>query len=233
MIDQSHLSGVSARKNRSKADHRLKIVVTGFGAFPGAPFNPSQAIAQALYRQSRARLSRAGIDLEIAILPVVFAAIPAHLQAIKINHNPDQILHLGLAARRSKITVETRALNRLSILHCDAEGARAQSPQIDKHAPPLRRVPLSCSSIKQAMSGTGVRISLSQDAGDYICNQTLFLSLHLFPQAGFIHLPKPLRPDRKKGPLPARAPRLNTMTQAVERAILCLARPSAGRTILV
>ncbi|NDA48685.1 MAG: hypothetical protein EBY21_15705 [Alphaproteobacteria bacterium] len=83
------------------------------------------------------------------------------------------------------------------------------------------------------MSGRGVRIALSQDAGDYICNQTLFLSLSLFAQAGFIHVPRLRRLERKISPHIRKAPKLSAMIPVLEQALLCLARSSAQRTILL
>ena len=226
MTDQAHISSPNAPDTSSATDKRLKVVLTGFGAFPGAPFNPSQTLALAVHRQCQARLQRAGIDLEVVILPVVFSAIPSHLTAIKAKSQPNIVLHLGLAARRKKITIETRAINHLSVLHCDAEGRRALAPQIKTEGPPVRRVSLPYRAMQGAMSGRGVRIALSQDAGDYICNQTLFLSLGLFEKAGFVHLPKPRALNRKRASSARQAPPLRAMIAALERALLCLAMPS-------
>jgi len=230
MRDQAHISSSRAHEMPAQGRKSLKVVLTGFGAFPGAPFNPSQTLALAMHRHSRARLQRAGIDLEVVILPVVFSAIPSHLAAIKAKSQPDIVLHLGLAARRKKITIETRARNHLSVLHCDAEGRRALAPQIEAEGPPVRRVSLPYRAVLGAMSGKGVRIALSQDAGDYICNQTLFLSLSLFEQAGFIHLPKPRALNRKRASSARQAPPLRAMIAALERALLCLARPCCVKT---
>ncbi len=225
MTDQADISSPNAQDTSSATDKRLKVVLTGFGAFPGAPFNPSQTLALAVHRQCQARLQRAGIELEVVILPVVFSAIPSHLAAIKAKSQPDFVLHLGLAARRKQITIETRARNRLSLLHCDAEGRRALAPQIEAEGPTIRPVSLSYLALKSAMSGKGVRIALSHDAGDYICNQTLFLSLGLFEKAGFVHLPKPRAMDRKRAPSSRQASPLTAMIPALERALLCLSRP--------
>ncbi|NDA48608.1 MAG: hypothetical protein EBY21_15300, partial [Alphaproteobacteria bacterium] len=66
MRDQAPISSPPAHDRPIQGRKRLKAVLTGFGAFPGAPFNPSQTLALAVHRQCRARLQRAGIDLDVA-----------------------------------------------------------------------------------------------------------------------------------------------------------------------
>jgi pyrrolidone-carboxylate peptidase len=44
----------------------------------------------------------------------------------------------------------------------------------------------------EVLTGLGLDAELSDDAGDYICNHTLYLSLgSSVPSVGFIHLPTP------------------------------------------
>src|SRR5438445_2022144 len=102
----------------------LRVLVTGFGRFPGARHNPTALLVRALGGH-RARLARLGIELERAVLPVKYAEVARKLEELDKTLKPDAILHFGLAARRKFFSIETRALNRLSLLHCDASGARA------------------------------------------------------------------------------------------------------------
>jgi Pyroglutamyl peptidase len=102
----------------------LRILATGFGGFPGVRANPTAMLIHALGGY-RARLTRLGIDLELATLPVRYAGVARKLEELDETLKPDAILHFGLAARRKFFSIETRALNRLSLLHCDASGAHA------------------------------------------------------------------------------------------------------------
>ncbi|ACK50043.1 peptidase C15 pyroglutamyl peptidase I [Methylocella silvestris BL2] len=234
----------------------MRILVTGFGGFPGAPRNPTERIIANLARH-RPRLARAGLELDLSVLPVVYAEIEPRLEALTREAAPDAILHFGLASRRSKLCVETRAFNRISLLRPDAAGAFAQrrlllaggsQTGVDGVQVPSdegRRVP---SGEGQALAGGsqpltgrdqmdpiragrpqsprgaaqslkssapagliaarlrrgGFHAAVSIDAGDYVCNQTLFLSLSCHPNAlvGFIHVP-PLASLRPQSSLAA------------------------------
>ena len=74
--------------------HRpVRILVTGFGAFPGAPRNPSAEIVRRFARE-RDVFARLGIEVETRVLPVVFGAAPVETSGF------DAVLHVGLAGRR-------------------------------------------------------------------------------------------------------------------------------------
>ena len=111
-----------------------RILVTGFGGFPGAPKNPTAQMIADLVRY-RPRLLRAGIRLELAVLPVVYGEIGPRLDTLRQKLRPDAILHFGVAPRRKRLCVETRALNRISLLHPDASGAVAADRTIVAGAP--------------------------------------------------------------------------------------------------
>jgi pyroglutamyl-peptidase len=172
-----------------------RILVTGFGGFPGAPKNPTARMIAELARY-RPQLARAGICLELAVLPVVYAEIGPRLEALARKIQPDAIVHFGVAPRRTRLCVETRALNRVSLLHPDASGARPARRDIIAGAPKSQRSTLPCGQIAAALRRRGFNAALSTDAGDYVCNQTLFQSLHRshapqnrVPLVGFIHVP--------------------------------------------
>src|SRR5947209_15127576 len=103
----------------------LTILVTGFSAFPGAPVNPSAAIVMRLLRRHARRFRLHGIRLQTAILPVVYDEVARELGELVARTHPDAILHLGLASRRKQVSVETRAVNRITTLHPDAARRRA------------------------------------------------------------------------------------------------------------
>ncbi|PNG24987.1 hypothetical protein [Methylocella silvestris] len=266
----------------------MRILVTGFGGFPGSPRNPTERIIASLARH-RPRLARAGLELDLSVLPVVYAALEPRLEALTRETPPDAILHFGLASRRSGLCVETRALNRISLLRPDAagalpqrrvlltggdqigvDGAQVQSGE-SQHVPSesqalagrkrLDRVPRrpspggAAQSLKSSAPAAliaarlrrgGFRAAVSIDAGDYVCNQTLFLSLSRHPDAlvGFIHVPplasrrpqpfllpsgrrtavvSPLAsPRRPHGPAGASWPKRLTLDETVRAAVLAI-----------
>jgi pyrrolidone-carboxylate peptidase len=150
----------------------LRILVTGFGSFPGTRENPTARLIRALGAH-RARLARLGIVLELKLLPVHFAEVMEKLEALDVTLKTDAILHFGLAARQRYFSVETRALNRVSLLHCDVSGARASCRAIVPGAEHIARSTFPARQIEAALRRAGFHVHLSSNTGDYVCNATL------------------------------------------------------------
>ena len=206
------------------ASIRHIVLLTGFDAFPGAPRNPTAAIVAAMEGRT-ARLSRLGIDLRRQIIPVVFDSLDGILQEAVERHRPDTILHLGLASRRSGISVETRAVNRAGPLHPDASGRVA--PQcLAAGGPSALKATYPSVRIAAALRSSGFRAALSRDAGDYVCNAALYTSLRAAaaPQIGFLHVPRPQRLMQPRARTRRRKPTLEELTQATVIAILATAK---------
>lgn len=202
----------------------IRILVTGFGGFPGARKNPTTRLIHALEKY-RTRLARRGIDLELHVLPVIYAQIAPRLEVLARTIKPDAILHFGLAARRARFCIETRALNRVSLLHPDAAGARARRRAIVPGAAAVLRSTFPSCLIAAALLRAGPKANLSNDAGDYVCNETLFISLckAYARSIGFIHVPRLAQPNRPKAALRRRRPSLEEATRAAVIAILVIA----------
>jgi pyroglutamyl-peptidase len=168
------------------------ILVTGFGAFPGAPHNPTADLMRNL-RPLEGRLARLGIKLERRVLPVVYDEIAPRLKALIAETAPDAILHFGLAKRRRAISVETRAVNRLGVRHADAAGRLAQNRNVLPGGAFVRPALAPTNRLNAALRDAGISSKLSHDAGDYVCNQTFYLSLAMAAgtgrAVGFIHVP--------------------------------------------
>lgn len=192
----------------------VRILVTGFGAFPGAPRNPSAEIVRHLARE-REVFARLGIAIETRVLAVVFGAAPVDPSGF------DAVLHVGLAGRRRELCVETRARNRRSLLHRDAAGLHAAGLVLAPGEPRERRARVPVERLVVALRRAGVPARASIDAGDYICNETLWNSLGgSAPLAGFIHVPSP---RRSKVPLEA-------MVRGIASAVRLLAVEARRRS---
>jgi len=208
-----------------------RILLTGFGAFPGAPVNPTQAIVHALATRHRKRLQRAGIDLRTAILPVVYGQVEGAIGSLLAAQNPDVVIHLGLAGRRRSVSIETRARNRLNTIHPDAVRAFAPDMTITKGGEQIVPARWPVQRLATAASRHGLATTPSIDAGDYLCNQALYISLQQHGGlCGFIHVPQlqrnlptahRLRPVRRTGW--QKPPPLPSLTD-LENAILVIIR---------
>lgn len=169
----------------------VRILAAGFGAFPGAPLNPSAAIVGRLSQSSRRLRALARIDLSTAVLPVCWDGAEQRLRALFERARPDVVLLLGVAGRRAALHVETRARNRSSLLRPDAEKRVARDFAIVKGASQFRAARLPIAQVVAALSRSGVRARRSIDAGDYICNQALYLALGCeAARVGFVHVPR-------------------------------------------
>ena len=197
----------------------LRVLLTAFGAFPGAPVNPTMAIARMVERRHGARLARLGIELQTAVLPVVYDGAEARAEGLIASMCPDAVLHLGLAGRRRRLSFETRARNRLSVLHPDAGRRRAGRMLIEPGGPLALASRAPVARCVNAIRAAGAACAPSIDAGDYLCNQTLFASLRTdAPVVAFLHVP---RPGSSRG---TRKIPLARMAEGVTAAILVMAR---------
>src|SRR4051812_27478886 len=101
----------------------LRALVTGFTAFPGAPYNPTPALVRSLAKIRRPAL--ADVAIATHVFPVTYDAVDRELPQLLSLHRPDILLMFGLAARTPYVRVETRARNAVTTLWPDAGGARA------------------------------------------------------------------------------------------------------------
>jgi pyroglutamyl-peptidase len=202
----------------------IKLLVTGFGAFPGVRSNPTLALLQALARR-RQRFARLGIALDLYTLPVSHAWLAPQLAHLIGEVKPDAILHFGLAGRRREITIERFARNRANILHPDADGACAHGRMLQKNGPDRLNARVPLIQIISAWRRVGIAGTISRDAGDYLCNACFYQSLTVsdVEAAGFIHIPYP-RAARTMGARRNKRPSLAQLITAAEIALIETAR---------
>jgi pyroglutamyl-peptidase len=186
----------------------ITVLITGFGRFPGAPFNPSGPLAAAVGRRWRPAL--ADVRRVMHVFETSYVAVDRDLPKLMAKHRPDIVLMFGLAARTPFLRIETRARNAMSILFPDVSGHRPNTraiapghPALHGHAPFAR--------LLGAARACGTRSRISHDAGRYLCNYVYWRALEASrsgtPLVQFIHIPTvargPRPPGRKRRPSPA------------------------------
>jgi pyroglutamyl-peptidase len=174
------------QRNRS-----VRVLITGFGPFPGAPGNPSRALVERLVRMRRPAFD--GVRTTCHIFPTRYAAVDSDFRSLIAAHDPDIILMFGLAARTRHIRIETRARNLMSFFP-DAGGfvptARTIVPKAEH-----RRLPSSLAmQLRRAGRSHGLKCEFSRDAGRYVCNYAFWRALEMNSGnekrlAAFIHIP--------------------------------------------
>ncbi len=200
---------------------RPKILVTGFGPFPGAAENPSALVALSLARSKRAgRHAR----VRAKVVPTVYAKISTLLRLIE-KEKPDAVLMFGLAGRARGLRIETRGKNRASVLHADAAGMKADRTLISG-APKSLPVTAPVRALLRAARSAGANARLSSDAGSYVCNAAIFQTLYAArgkaaPLVAFVHIPWPRgRTGNRAGGISTMA----TIKRASEAMLIALAK---------
>ena len=178
------------------------VLLTGFGPFPGAPFNPTGPLVQRLARLRRPCLANAKIVSHI--FPTSYAAVDRDLAILLAQHKPDALLMFGLAPRARALRIETRARNAVSLLP-DAAGIALRRQTIAAGGPAALAMPAPVRRLLAAVRAAGVPATLSRDAGRYLCNYLAWRAAaaagnnggpHL---AAFVHVPKVARAARRPG----------------------------------
>ena len=171
---------------------KLRILVTGFGPFPGAPFNPTQPLVARLLRLRRPALG--DVELSGHIFHVTYSTVDRELPELIARHRPQGLLMFGLADRTRFVRIETRARNAVTTLFPDADRNRARKGSISGGADAMMFGPHTAKLLRAAV-GTGVDARASRDAGSYLCNYLSWRAIEAScgdsgPRlAAFVHVP--------------------------------------------
>ncbi len=204
----------------------IRLLITGFGPFPGAAVNPTAPLVRALARKLRAR---SGVKVAVHVFPTTYAAVDRGLPRLLARHRPQVVLMFGLASRSRAIRIETQARNRIGRL-ADASGATPASRVIVAGAPrslPIRAPKLA---LLRAAQSSALPARLSVNAGSYLCNYLYWRALEAVQRPGgpgrtvFIHVP-PLQ--ARRGTRPARS--LDSLLDCAEAIAAQLIRAARQR----
>jgi pyroglutamyl-peptidase len=169
---------------------KLRVLLTGFGPFPGVPENPSARLAQTLAAHS------AGLECELhsQVLPTEWEAVAALMPALQATLQPHVMIHFGLSERARAFRIECSAHNRTAP-RADARGALPSSGVILAQRPDRLDTSLPASVFAAHLKAQGLAAATSSSAGSYLCNFLYYLSLDWSarqetpPLALFVHIP--------------------------------------------
>jgi len=153
----------------------VKILITGFGSFPGVAVNPTEALARAL---DGVRFD--DHEIRAAVIPVSYDRGPAEAIQLARNFGAELVIGFGVAASRSGVCVERRAVF-VDEGNPDNDGeCRAMTPGPEEV--------LSTLDVGGLAAALGA--SISEDAGRYVCNAWLYkVTDALDIPVGFVHVP--------------------------------------------
>ena len=176
---------------------RPDLIITGFGAFPGMPDNPSSRLVKRLAVDQS--FVRRGLKVETKLLPVSYSAAREAIASFALQA-PRVLLMFGVAGKARKIRLEVMGINRASPIHRDARGMLPH-PVLQ----PSKAGRLHAKGAELAVEALRIcnpRIIRSRNAGRYLCNALLFHALDQCPAGTlvlFVHIPKLRLPQARLG----------------------------------
>jgi len=201
-----------------------RVLITGFGAFPGVDRNYSADLAVDVSSALKAHPKTPGhatITANTAVLDVAWQAVSPHLADLYHQHRPNVAVHFGVCSSVAGLVVEQHAHNTCAP-HLDVCGNPPTSDVLQIGASAQKTTRLSVTDIIAECANSDVAITPSRDAGQYLCNAAYYISLSLAARqsppgdALFVHMPDALTADDTRWPLFVQAAK-RIVTAAVDQ----------------
>ncbi len=178
----------------------MRVWVTGFGPFPGAPVNPTEWLVDQLGALAPEAVGAS--ELYCDVLPSEFSRAQAIVADRHRSLAPDIAVHFGLHAQTAKIQLERQAANMIGADKADAAGAVPECRQIDNNGPPARQCAWPAAMV-DTLVRQGLAANYSDDAGNYVCNAVYYRSLACVEErpgawCGFVHVPHTEHSDQNQ-----------------------------------
>lgn len=165
-----------------------KILITGFDPFGGSSINPSWEAVRILPEQV------GNFVLCKLQIPTVYGKAAQAVLAQAEAFQPDVILCVGLAASRDAITPERIAVNIRDARIADNESNQPTGSPVVPDGPAAYFSTVPVADMAEAIRSAGIPGSVSNTAGTFVCNDTLYTLLHHYAgtpvRVGFIHVPQ-------------------------------------------
>ena len=167
---------------------KKRLLITGFDAFGGSNTNPSWLAVE--------QLPETVGDYMLCKLqiPTCYGKAAATVLEKARQFQPDLILCIGLAGRRDAVTPERIAVNIRDAKIADNAGYQAKGERIDPNGPAAYFATVPVEAMAQAIRDAKIPGSVSNTAGCFVCNDTLYTLLHHYRgtdvKVGFIHVPR-------------------------------------------
>jgi pyroglutamyl-peptidase len=211
---------------------KLRILITGFGPFPGAPHNPTMPLVKRLVQLRRPAFD--DVELQSHIFHVTYRTVDRELPELIAGVKPQALLMFGLAGRADYLRIETRARNAVTTTFPDADRSIAMNGAIVPGADAMSFGPHTAKLLRAAR-GTGIDARASRDAGSYLCNYLSWRAIEAVkgeggPQlASFVHIPLLARDgtSQRKGASRITLEELVDAGEAILMELVRLARQSA------
>ncbi len=169
-----------------------RILLTGFGPFPGVADNPSGALACHLANA----IESADQSLTALLLPVDWQRTADALRSGLDYVRPDIVLMFGVSKKATGFRIERFAYNGIQP-RADCEGFLPPRSRICIAHPYRLESALPAAKLARALKSAGHAATVSRSAGRYLCNLSYLHALgwaseaQPTPLVSFIHIPTP------------------------------------------
>lgn len=167
--------------------NKKKVVVTGFEPFGDHAVNSSWVAVQELERLGLGE----AIDLYVCEVPVEYQAVQNLLPSLWKEQQPQLVVHVGVSGLATTVTLEqcghNKGYKRLdNCSFCPAsQCCMEKGPDCMKSVLDMDTI---CRRVNE--SNMGITVSVSKDAGRYLCDYTYYTSLYLGQgRSAFVHVP--------------------------------------------
>lgn len=164
-----------------------KLLITGFDPFGGETINPSWEAVKLLPEVI------GEYEVHKMEIPTIFGLAAKTVLDKAAEVRPDVILCVGQAGGRSGVTPERIGINIRSARIPDNAGNQPVEQTIVPDGPDGIFSTVPVAKMAQAIQDAGLPGTVSNTAGAFVCNDTLYLLLHHYAgtdvRVGFIHVP--------------------------------------------
>ncbi|XP_024276894.1 pyroglutamyl-peptidase 1 isoform X1 [Oncorhynchus tshawytscha] len=163
------------------------VVVTGFEPFGEHTINASWVAVQELKKLGLGK----DIDLHVYEVPVDYQAVQCLIPSLLKQYHPQLVVHVGVSGMATTVTLEKCGRNH-GYKGLDNSRFCPHSQCCIEGGPDCIDSVIDMESVckRVTASGLGVAVSVSQDAGRYLCDFTYYTSLYLsHGHSAFIHVP--------------------------------------------
>lgn len=167
----------------------MKAIVTGFEPFGGDTLNASWEAVKLIPS------TVSGVEIEKFQLPVSFKRVREILTRLIEEKHPDLLLLTGQASGINSLHVERIAINIMDARIPDNDGYKPEDEPIYPEGPAAYFATIPLKKVVQAIRAAGVPAAVSNSAGTFVCNASMYTALHhvsvknLKTRVGFIHVP--------------------------------------------
>lgn len=168
----------------------MRALLTGFEPYGGQAVNPSALVAE---RLSGERVG--GVEVVARVFPVALQGLLRRIEQTLAEVEPVCVINLGLAPGTPVIRLERVAVNLADFGIPDNTGRQCCDETLVADGAQALFATLPIRAIQRRLLQAGIPAQISDSAGLYLCNATMYGFLHAIAQAGqalpsgFIHLP--------------------------------------------